>query len=40
MAAAEAWDAALPLAPLWVLGSAWLSAMPLPLRWGWEWQLA
>jgi hypothetical protein len=34
-AAAEAWGAALPLAPPWVLGSvaAWLSAMPLPLRW-------
>ena len=36
MAAAEAWDAALPMAPTWVLGSAavWLSAMPMPLQWG------
>ena len=39
---AEAWGAALPLAPLWVLGSvaAWLSAMPLRLRWGWQWASA
>jgi hypothetical protein len=34
MAWAEASGAALPMAPLWVLGSvaAWLSAMPLRLR--------
>jgi len=37
MAAAEAWDAALPMAPTWVLGSVavWLSAMPMLLQWGW-----
>ena len=29
MAAAEAWDAALPMAPLWGLGS--VAAWPLPL---------
>jgi hypothetical protein len=37
MAWAEAWGAALPMAPTWVLGSVavWLSAMPMPLQWGW-----
>ena len=37
MAAAEAWGAALPMAPTWVLVSvaAWQSAMPMPLQWGW-----
>ena len=37
MAWEEAWDAALPMAPTWVLGSVavWLSAMPMLLQWGW-----
>lgn len=50
MAAAEAWDAALPRDPTWVLGSAaaWMSAMPMRSRWQlplrlrlqWQWASA
>ena len=38
MAWAEAWGAALPMAPTWVLASvaAWQSAMPMLLQWGWQ----
>ena len=41
MAAAEAWDVALPLAPTWGLGSvvASLSAMLLQSQWRWQWAM-
>ena len=35
MAAAEVWDAALPMAPTWVLASVAASPLPRLLQWGW-----
>ena len=35
MAAAEAWDAALPMAPTWVLASVVAWPLPKLLQWGW-----
>jgi hypothetical protein len=37
MAAAEAWDAALPLAQTWVMGSVAAWPLPMLLQWGWLW---
>ena len=35
MALAEAWGAALPMAPTWVLASAVAWPLPMLLQWGW-----
>jgi hypothetical protein len=35
MAAAEAWDAALPMGPTWVLASVVAWPLPRLLQWGW-----